>query len=229
MSKDSSGGYHQRLHALDLTTGAEEFGGSVEIQATYSGAGAEGNGTTLTFDPKQHKERASLLLLNNIVYTAWSSHCDINPYTAWIIGYDKSTLLQTRLLNITPNGTEGSVWQSGAGMAADSGNIYFLTANGTADTTLDAQGFPISGDYGNASMKLSTTGTLAMADYFNRFNTVSESYADEDLGSGGALVLPDMTDSSDMTGPLAVGAGEDLHQYLVSHDERGTFTARRNT
>jgi len=81
MSKDSSGGYHQRLHALDLTTGAEEFGGPVEIQATYSGAGAEGNGTTLTFDPKQHKERASLLLLNNIVYTAWSSHCDIPPYS----------------------------------------------------------------------------------------------------------------------------------------------------
>jgi len=229
MSKEvSSGAYHQRLHALDITTGTEEFGGPVEIQATYSGAGAEGNGTTLTFDPKQHKERASLLLLNNIVYTAWSSHCDINPYTAWIIGYDKSTLLQTRLLNITPNGSEGSVWQSGAGMAADSGNIYFLTANGTADTTLNAQGFPINGNYGNAFMKLSTSGTLAVADYFNMFNTVSESNADQDLGSGGALVLPDMTDSSNMTWHLAVGAGKDRNIYLVNRDNMGKFNSSTN-
>lgn len=149
MSKDSSGNYHQRLHALDITTGAEEFGGPVDIQATYPGMGADGDGTTLTFDPKQHKARASLLLLNNIVYVAWSSHCDIDPYTAWIMGYDESTLVRTRLLNITPNGNEGSVWQSAAGPAADSGgNIYFLTANGTAETTLNAQGFPSLGDYG---------------------------------------------------------------------------------
>src|SRR5204862_1927021 len=113
MSKDSSGNYHQRLHALDITTGAEEFGGPVDIQATYPGAGAEGNGTTLTFDPRQHKERASLLLLDNTVYMAWSSHCDIDPYTACIMGYDERTLVQTRVLNITPNGSEGSVWQRG--------------------------------------------------------------------------------------------------------------------
>lgn len=229
MSKDSSGGYHQRLHALDITTGAEEFGGPVEIQATYQGKGAEGNGTTLTFDPKQHKERASLLLLNNTVYTAWSSHCDINPYTAWIMGYDKSTLLQTGVLNITPNGSEGSVWQSGAGMAADSsGNIYFLTANGTADTTLNAQGFPISGDYGNAFMKLSTSSNLTVADYFNMFNTGSESNADQDLGSGGALVLPDMTDSNMVVWHLAVGAGKDRNIYLVNRDNMGKFNSSTN-
>jgi hypothetical protein len=230
MSKDSSGNYHQRLHALDITTGAEEFGGPVDIVATYPGTGAEGNGRTLTFDPKQHKERASLLLLNNIVYLAWSSHCDFNPYTAWIMGYDKSTLVQTRLLNITPNGNEGSVWQSGAGLAADSGdNIYFLTANGTAETTLDAQGFPGSGDYGNAFIKLSTSASaLAVADYFNMFNTVSESNADEDLGSGGALVLPDMTDSNNVTWRLAVGAGKDQNIYLVNRDNMGQFNSRTN-
>jgi hypothetical protein len=230
MSKDSSGNYHQRLHALDITTGAEEFGGPVEIQATYPGTGAEGDGTTLTFDPQQHKARASLLMLDNIVYVAWSSHCDINPYTAWIMGYDKSTLVRTRLLNITPNGSEGSVWQSGAGPAADSGgNIYFLTANGTADTTLNAQGFPSSGDYGNAFMKLSTSGSaLAVADYFNMFNTVSESNADEDLGSGGALVLPDMTDSNNVTWHLSVGAGKDQNIYLVNRDNMGQFNPRSN-
>jgi outer membrane protein assembly factor BamB len=230
MSKDSSGNYHQRLHALDITTGAEEFGGPVAIEATYPGTGDEGNRTTLTFDPKQHKARASLLLLSNTVYVAWSSHCDHDPYTAWIMGYNESTLVQTRLLNITPNGSEGSVWQSGAGPAADSGgNIYFLTANGTADTTLNAQGFPISGDYGNAFMKLSTDGNaLAVADYFNMFNTVAESSVDADLGSGGALVLPDMTDSNNMTWHLAVGAGKDRNIYLVNRDDMGQFNLDTN-
>lgn len=230
MSKDSSGNYHQRLHALDITTGAEQFGGPVDVAATYPGTGAEGDGTTLTFDPKQHKARASLLLLNNIVYVGWSSHCDFDPYTAWIMGFDESTLVRTRLLNITPNGSEGSVWQSGAGMAADSGgNIYFLTANGTADTTLNAQGFPISGDYGNAFMKLSTGGSsLTVADYFNELNTVSESNADEDLGSGGALLLPDMTDPGNMTWHLAVGAGKDGNIYLVNRDNMGQFNSQAN-
>lgn len=37
MSKAASGNYHHRLHALDLTTGAEQFGGPVTIQATYPG------------------------------------------------------------------------------------------------------------------------------------------------------------------------------------------------
>jgi hypothetical protein len=231
MSKDSIGSYHQRLHALDITTGIEEFGGPVDIQATYPGAGSEGNGTTLTFNPKQHKARASLLLLENIVYVAWASHCDTDPYTAWIMGYEKSTLVQTRLLNITPNGYEGSVWQSGAGLAADSsGNIYFLTANGTADTTLDVHGFPSSGNYGNAFMKLSTArGALAVADYFNMFNTVSESDADQDLGSGGALVLPDMTDSNGVTRHLAIGAGKDQNIYLVDRDNMGQFNSTTNS
>ena len=229
MSKDSSGGYHQRLHALDVTTGAEEFSGPVDITATYPGAGAEGNGTTLTFNPAQHKERAALLLLNSVVYTTWSSHCDNAPYNAWILGYDESTLVQTQKLNVTPNGSDGSVWQSGAGPAADSSsNIYFLTANGTAETTLNAQGFPTLGDYGNAFMKISTSSTLAVADYFNMYNTVSESAADEDLGSGGALVLPDVTDSNSVTWHLAVGAGKDRNIYLVNRDNMGKFNASSN-
>jgi len=146
------------------------------------------------------------------------------------MGYDKSTLAQTRLLNITPNGYEGSVWQSGAGLAADSGgNIYFLVANGTADTTLNTQGFPRSGDFGNAFMKLSTgRGGLAVADYFNMFNTGSESDADQDLGSGGALVLPEMTDSNGVTWRLAVGAGKDQNIYLVNRDNMGQFNSTTN-
>jgi len=225
MSKDASSNYYQRLHALDVTTGAEEFSGPVDVSATYPS-----NGGTVTFDPKQYKERPGLLIMNGVVYTSWSSHCDINPYTAWVISYAEGTLAQTSVLDITPNGSEGSVWQSGTGPAADAnGNIYFLTANGTFDTTLNAQGFPVSGDYGNAFMKLSTTSNhLAVADYFNMFNTVSESNADEDLGSGGALVLPDMIDSLGVTRHLAVGAGKDSNIYLVDRDNMGKFNSSTN-
>lgn len=225
MSKDAGGNYHQRLHALDVTTGAEEFNGPAEIGATYPGSGAEGNGTTLTFDPAQHEERTGLLLLNGVVYMGFSSHCDDPPYNGWIMGYNETTLAQTQLLNFTPNGSDGSVWQSGAGLAADtSGNIYFLVANGTADTALNLSGFPVMGDYGNAFLKLSTAGGLAVADYFNEDDTVSESSADEDLGSGGALVLPDLMDGSGNTLHLAVGAGKDGNIYLVNRDNMGKFS-----
>ena len=82
MTKNRFAGYHQRLHALDLTTGAEEFTGAVEVRATYPGTGDEGSGAALTFDPKQHEERAALTLVNGVLYTAWTSHCDITPYTS---------------------------------------------------------------------------------------------------------------------------------------------------
>jgi outer membrane protein assembly factor BamB len=150
MSKDGSGNYHQRLHALDITTGADLFGAPVDIQATYRGNGANSFSGEVVFDPKQYAERVGLLLLNGVVYTGWTSHCDISPYTGWLIGYDAATLTQKGVLNLTPNGSEGSIWMSGAGLAADARrNIYFLDANGTFDTTLDADGFPVNGDYGN--------------------------------------------------------------------------------
>jgi hypothetical protein len=229
MSKDSSGNYHQRLHALDLLLGTELFGGPTEVQATYPGTGDNSNGTSVVFDPGQYAERAALLLLNGVIYTAWTSHCDIRPYTGWILGYSESTLAQTSVLNVTPNGNEGSIWMAGAGLAADSsGNIYFLDANGDFDTTLNASGFPADGDYGNAFMKLSTSAGLAVADYFEMNNGVSESDSDTDLGSGGTIVLPDLTDGSGNTLHLAVGAGKDSNLYLVNRDSMGKFAANSN-
>ena len=229
MSKDASSNYFQRIHALDLTTGAELFAGPRDVQATFPGKGDNTDGTNVIFDPKQYKDRAGLLLLDGVVYTSWASHCDIGLYTGWVIGYSTSTLAQTSVFNFTPNGTRGSVWMAGAGLAADpASNIYFLAANGTFDTTLTA-GFPNQGDYGNAFLKLSTTnGSLAVADYFNMSNTVSESGADTDLGSGSALVLPDMTDGGGTIRHLAVGAGKDTHIYLVDRDNMGKFDPGAN-
>ena len=227
MTKDASAAYHQRLHALDITTGQEEFAGPKEIQATYPGTGAESNGTQDIFNPGQYKERPGLLLLNNVIYTAWSSHCDYTPYTGWVMAYDESTLNQVSVLNLTPNGSDGGIWMSGDGLAADtSGYVYLLMGNGTFDTTLNSNGFPSSSDYGNAFVKLSNTNnTLAVADYFTMYNTSSESSIDQDLGSGGALVLPDMQDVNGVTRHLAVGAGKDQTIYLVNRDNMGKFNA----
>jgi hypothetical protein len=225
MSKNGSGTYFQRVHALDLTTGGEEFGGPVNVQATVRGSGAEGKSGVVTFEPQQHKERAALVILNGVVYTSWSSHCDIAPYTGWVIGYSEATLAQVSVLNLTPNGSDGGIWGSGAGPGVDaSGNLYLLMGNGTFDTALTAGGFPVSGDYGNAFMKLSTgSGGLAVADYFTMSNTTSESAGDVDLGSGGLLVLPPLNDAQGQSRSLAVGAGKDQKIYVVDRNNLGKF------
>jgi hypothetical protein len=220
MSKDSNGNYFHRLHALDITTGAEISGSPTTIQATFPNQGGQ-----TTFDPKQYKERAALLLLNGVIYTTWASHCDAGTYTGWIMGYHQTTLQQSSVLNVIPNGGDGAIWMAGDGPAADSsGNFYFLDANGTFDTTLDAGGNPVNSDYGNAFIKISTANnTLSVADYFTMHNTTSESDADQDLGSGGEILLPDLKDAANNTWHLAVGAGKDSHIYVVNRDLMGKF------
>jgi hypothetical protein len=145
------------------------------------------------------------------------------------MGYDESTLQQTQLLNVTPNGSMGSVWMSGNGLAADSaGSIYALIANGTFDTALDANGFPSHGDYGNSMLRLSVVNDrLTVADYFTMYNTLSESSQDLDLGSGGPLLLPDQV-SQGIAHHLIVGAGKDRNIYLADRDNLGKFNPASN-
>jgi hypothetical protein len=223
----ASNTYHQRLHALDVTSGAELLGGPVDINATYPTLG----GTT-TFDPLQYEERAALLLLNGMVYTSWTSHCDFTPYTGWIIAYSASTLARAAVFNAAPNsaGMGPAIWMSGGGPAADpAGNVYVLTANGAFETTLDANGFPNQGDYGNSFLKLSTAGgTLTVSDYFTMYNEVDESSADVDLGSGGIMLLPDLTDSGGVVRHLAIGAGKDANLYVVNRDAMGRYNSNTN-
>jgi len=228
MSRSSaSNTFHQRLHALDLTTGAESLGGPVDIVATYPTLG----GTT-SFDAAQYEERAALLLVNGTLYTSWTSHCDAFPYTGWIIAYNASTLARTAVLNVAPNsgGMGPAIWMSGGGPAADAaGNVYVLTANGAFETTLDAGGFPNQGDFGNSFLKLSmAAGALAVSDYFTMFNEADESSRDEDLGSGGIMLLPDVTDSGGTVRRLAVGAGKDGNLYVVNRDSMGRFNSATN-
>jgi hypothetical protein len=229
MSKDSSGNYYQRLHALDATTGSELYKGPVTIAGHYPGTGDNSSNGYVIFDPAQYEERSGLLLVGSNVYLTWASHCDIRPYTGWIMAYSTSTLAQTSVINITPNGNEGAIWGSGAGLTSDGlGNIFFLDANGIFDTALNSSGFPSSGDYGNAFIKLTTKGGLAVADYFEMDNGVEESDEDTDLGSGGALLLPNMTDALGNTWELAAGAGKDRNLYIVNRNSMGKFNSGSN-
>ena len=222
MSKDARGQYRQRLHALDLQSGAEQLGGPVEIAATYVDAPA--------FDAKQYAERAALLLMDRTLYLTWTSHCDIGRYNGWVMAYDARTLRQKSVLNLTPNGDEGAIWQSGAGPAADpQGNVYVMLGNGDFDTSLDARGFPARSDFGNSFLKISEVkGRLQVADYFTMFDVQAENDRDGDLGSGGPLVLPDMTDGRGTARHLVVGAGKDLNIYLLDRNAMGKFNAKRN-
>jgi len=228
MSKDSSGKYYQRLHALDATTGTELHGGPVNISATYPGTGDNSSGGNVIFDPAQYKERSGLLIVGSNVYLTFASHCDIRPYTGWVMAYNTTTLKQTSVLNITPNGNEGAMWNAGAGMASDgSGNIFLLVGNGVFDSTLNASGFPVNGDYGNAFLKLATKGGLAVSDYFEMYNEASENGGDVDLGSGGTLLLS-QKDSTGKTWQLAVGAGKDGNLYVIDRTNMGKFNSSSN-
>jgi hypothetical protein len=216
MTKNGST-YIHRLHAFDLVLGTEESGWPITISAP-------------TFVPKQYKERAGLLISNGVVYTAWASNCDDGAYNGWIIGYNESTRAQV-MLNLTPNGQKGAIWQSGAGPAADAGgDLYFLMANGYFDGTLNAAGFPADGDYGNAFMNLATTSGLSVADYFTSDNSPVETGTqnDDDLGSGGPLLLPTLNDAMGNPHALAVGAGKDGIAYVVDRNNMGKYHGSSN-
>lgn len=227
MSKDASGNYYQRIHALDLSTAAELSNGPVTVHATYPGTGDGSSGGVVTFSPGQYKERPGLLIQNGTLYTSWGSHCDIRPYGGWVMAYNETTLAQQAVIDFVPNGSDAAPWNAGAGPAADAaGNVYISLGNGTFDTTLNGQGFPAQGDYGNALMKLALSGnSLSPVDYWTMYNSNAESSVDTDLGSGGLMLLPDAVDSTGKTRQLAVAAGKDHNIYIVDRNNMGHYDA----
>ncbi|HLZ91666.1 MAG TPA: hypothetical protein VKQ28_08115 [Candidatus Acidoferrum sp.] len=227
VSKNSAtGNYVHRIHALDLTSGKELFGGPTTVTATFPGSGAGSVSGVITFDPREYNERPGLLELNGTIYTTWGSHCDAGPYTSWMMAYSADTLKQTSVLNLVPNGSDGGIWMSGGAPAADAaGSIYFIIGNGTFDTVLNANGLPSQGDCGNCYVRVSSTLPLTLLDLFTPLNTVTESGGDVDFGSGGPLLLPDVIDGSGKVRHLAVGSGKDANIYVLDRDSMGKFSA----
>ena len=202
------GNFVQRLHALDVSTGAERSNSPVVITATYAGTGDGSVGGVIFFDPARQNQRPGLALVNGTVYIGWSSHCDNGPYHGWIIGYDQATLQRVAVYNDTPNGGDGGIWMSGQAPAADTnGNLYLAVGNGTVDTA----GGP---DRGESFLKLTRSGTnLNIASWFTPHNWQDLENGDIDLGSGGLLLIPGTT--------LAFAGGKQGVMYLVNRDNMG--------
>ena len=199
----SNTNYVQRLHALDITTGAEKFGGPVVIQATQP----------VIFDPLPENQRTALQLANGVVYFGFSSHGDNPTFYGWVMGYDASSLQQVMVFNTAPNATEAGVWMDGDGPAVDAtGNIFFISANGGFDADTGGS------DFGDSYLKISPSGDVL--DYFSPSVQSFLDVNDLDLGSGGVLLLPDQagTNVHEM-----VSAGKNGTIYLVDRDNMGQY------
>jgi len=203
-----------RLHALDITTGAEKLGGPVVISAP-------------NFIPRQHLNRLSLLLNNGTVYVGFGSHGDGCPWQGWLFGYNAATLAQT-LVWPTSDPTSGchaaGIWNGGGGPAADAGgNIYVVTGNGSYDGTKN---------FSESTLKLSPTG--ALLDWFTPFNKDVLDANDVDMGSAGILILPDSVASAAhphlalATGKIAILYLLDISQPAPGQTTMGKFNSGSN-
>jgi outer membrane protein assembly factor BamB len=161
-------GFIQRLHALDLATGADLPKSPVIINAPG-------------FNALMQNQRPALLLANDMVYVGYSSHCDREPYHGFLMAYDAKTLAQVSVLNTSPTGSEASIWQSGQGPAVDAeGNVYVVTGNGSWDGVRN---------FSESFLKL--TPKLKLLDWFTPTNHSALDERDDDLDSSGATLIPD--------------------------------------
>jgi len=156
-----------KLHALDLASGNEKFGGPVTIAAPAFSAAVE-------------HQRPGLVLVNGVVYVSFGSHCDSGSYHGFVLGYNATNLSRVAAFNVTASGSEGAVWSGGMAPAADAaGNLYIMTGNGTFDGI---------NNFGESMVKLN--GNLLMQDYATPANWATLNAGDTDLGSGGVVLLP---------------------------------------
>jgi hypothetical protein len=209
----------QRLHALDISGGAEKFGAPVEIRAAVPGAGVrnDGNGNVV-FDSLINLQRAGLLLVGKTVYIPFGSHGDFDPFNGWVLGYDVQSLKQVIAYAPDADGAGGSVWQSGGGPAADTaGNIYVQVANGDFDVVDGGR------DYGDSALKLQPSGnSFNVIDYFTPFDQQTLNQLDLDLGSGGIVLLPDQ---SGVPNHLLLASNKAGKLYIIDRDHMGHFHA----
>jgi hypothetical protein len=200
-----------RLHALDiLNQGAEKLGGPIRIAAQYNGSGIPNDGAGhVQFVAAKQNQRAALTLVNGILYVAFTSHEDYQPYHGWVLAYSAANLQQLATYNTTPNGGEGGIWMSGQGLVADSNNnIYCLTGNSARATENSV------GDYGESFLKLGVSGNaFSVLDFFKPHNYDSLNAGDGDLGSGGPVAIPGTA--------YIVGGGKQGLLYLVNTNDMG--------
>lgn len=219
-----NGKFFQRLHALDVATGAEKFGGPVEIQAKVRGVGSGSVNGYVYFDPLKNNQRAGLLLNKGSIYIAWASHCDLGPYHGWIISYDSHTLARNGVWNSTPDWGLGGIWQAGGGLAADEeGRVFAATGNGGFDADRGGR------DYGESVLKFGSPqqGKLPLLDYFTPHDQFYLNVNDLDVGSGGPMLLPTQPVGAPHRHLLTL-VGKEGVVYLVDRDHMGHFNPKND-
>jgi autotransporter-associated beta strand protein len=220
--------YYHRIHALNITNGMEQSYGPVVVNASVPGIGTDSSGGVMTFNAKQSNERPALTLADGLLFVAYAGYGDTDPYHGWLIGYNATNLapLTNYVFNSTPNATtsvfgahaaEGGIWMGGNGLCVDANtNLYFQTGNGSFSANTNGR------DYADSMMKLSTSNSLAVADYFTPYNQLTLANNDTDLGSCGAVLLPDCVGSTNHP-HLIVSTGKSGTIYLVDRDNMGHY------
>jgi hypothetical protein len=229
-SVNASTQFFQRIHAIDITSGSERVTpGSIDSTISVPGTGAGSVSGRVAFDPRNESQRPGLVLSNGVVYVAWASHEDHDPYHGWVIGFSASTLapVPNAVFNTTPNQvstltySRGGIWMGGGGPAVDaSGNLFFITGNGTFDANTGGS------NYGDSVVKLSTASGLSVADYFTPLDQATLDANDTDFGSGAATILVDQP-----SGPvthLLIGGGKQGNLFVLNRDSLGKFSSSTN-
>jgi len=229
-SVNGSTQFFQRLHALDLTTGNEKLNSNkpVLISASVTGDGDGSSGGNVAFDPRNEHQRSGLALVNGVVYVAWASHEDHDPYHGWLIGFNASTLAQVPngVFNTTPNAvasfpySRGGIWMAGGAPASDVGhNLYLITGNGTYNG---------SSNFSDSILRFDTSAGLTLHDWFTPKDQDVLDASDFDLGSGGAVVLVDLPAPAPfphlLIGGGKAGSGNTGEVYVLNRDNMGLFT-----
>ncbi|MGF7183721.1 chitobiase/beta-hexosaminidase C-terminal domain-containing protein [Tunturiibacter psychrotolerans] len=217
-----SGAYVQRLHAINILTGAEQPNSPKIIQATVSGTGIGSSGGQLAFDPLRQLNRPALAYYNGVVYAAFGSHGDEGSFHGWLFAFDGTTLTQTSVLCLSPTGSDAGIWASGAGLPIDSGGtagrMFLVTGNGTNSAYPP---FNPGVNLGDSIVTVSlANGGLVVTDAFTSFNQATLSGLDHDQGSGGILMLPDQT------GPnphVLIQAGKEGRILVLNRDNLGGY------
>ena len=202
-----------RLHALDVTTGAERFNGPVVIQGSVAGTGVGSQNGVLNFDPVMHWQRPGLLLTNGKVYIAFGGHQDTEPYHGWLFAYNATTLARIAIQCVSPDSHASGLWQGGVALAADSnGFIYTQTGQGPFDVASGGSNF------GDSVVKFDDRNNdLAIADYFTPSNQADLDPSDADFGSSGPLLIPGTS--------LGVSGGKDGKIFLWDRNNLGHFNS----
>ena len=164
------------LCALNITTGADQYGPPAEILFPVNGMLVPATPYTI--------QRAGLLVANDRLYIGFANFQQRPPDRAsqegFIFSYSLTNLSHPLARFQTTDGQGGDIWQASRGLAADSqGFIYATTGNGFYDGV---------SAFGNSILKLDAN--LNLVDWFTPKIWPFLYRQDLDVSASGPMLLP---------------------------------------